>query len=1351
MANPTFVQAVDSAAYANKTVAITVTNAGDALVVVCAGPDSQTISDSKSNKYEAFYRSNSGNSNLNIYVALNCAAGATTITLTGTFVDCLMVAEYTNVALVRGVEFVGGQFSSSGSGPYSMTLGNIPTVNANDLIVGCFASEQNSQTYTAGSGFTLQHAYSTGTVHWTAIEDQLIASPGATATAITTDTSPSTAGGVALVLSSTSLPTVAVNTAKGVLGYGTHTSISSLALPTATGNGILVAVCSTYANLSISSVVDTTGTNVYTAVPSANAINASGNGCEIQFFLCPNATGNAANVVTANFTSAAGYVTITVWEVQSIQSPVAVDVVGVGHATSNAMATGSFTPLNSSDLIIVAGVDSVGDPNSHTYTPTYAGGSLGPIDFLLVTETAILLTPSAQTPGWGVSASTNWAEVAVALTGILATYTISGNTGVAGAKVSYTGTSSGSVIADGSGNYTISALVNGSYTLTPSLFSYVFSPTSSAQTVSGANITGVNFTPSTAPQYSISGNAGHAGTIVNYTGNAVGSVVADGSGNYSIPNLYPGNYCVIPLLSGYTFSPYSAVETVSSANITAVNFTAIAFVPNYGWAGQRLASDTFASGSLAAGWGVATGSYASQITSPAPYYAEPPDTSHASDNIWTGLTWPNDQTSELTIHALTAEAGSHIGLWVRVQSGALSGYELDLCNGTATLNSYTAGTPTSLASASGLTIAAGDVWTLQAAGASLIAYQNGTPIVRYADVTYTSGTPGFRQYSTVNVTHSQVASWRGYSVVQQDGIWQKQGIINPPIAADITAGAGGMGNAAVLFEGNAQILSGTVFKMLVGVGAPYGNANTIYAESYDCVNWTRYATPVLTGYAYPFIFKNGSTYYVYVEKTDLSGFVLFTSTDLINFSLPITLTGLTHVSWAFCPVAIISGTWYALAAYAVGPYDKNVLNLYTSSDGAAWTEYGGNPVLVNPTGGSIFPANSAMAKVGSTYYAWMFGNQPGQCINSQSNINPGEGIRYQTTDFIHWTNPVNSVHHGALYESVNNFNGEVWINGLVSANGQTYLINQSVPSDTATPHVYQISLATSPLSIAQIVAGREDGTTQTASDAFTSGAGNLSANWTTPTGLTKLQIVAGNLCEASATSTVCAQAYTGTTFSNDQYSEITIATLGQVTFPTVRMQTGAASYYGVAFNGMTAYGAAYLTKTVSGSTSQIGPLINITPAVGDVLRLSIVGNVISLYQNGYLIVQYEDFANSLTSGYPGLAINTASLAGVQVSLWAGGNADAIYSVSGSAGVAGATVSYSGPTSGSITADGSGNYTIPLLGNGTYTITPSKTGYSFSPTSASETVSNADISGVNFTATQNASGSSGLGFDFRFRF
>src|ERR1019366_3146438 len=71
-------------------------------------------------------------------------------------------------------------------------------------------------------------------------------------------------------------------------------------------------------------------------------------------------------------------------------------------------------------------------------------------------------------------------------------------------------------------------------------------------------------------------------------------------------------------------------------------------------------------------------------------------------------------------------------------------------------------------------------------------------------------------------------------------------------------------------------------------------------------------------------------------------------------------------------------------------------------------------------------------------------------------------------------------------------------------------------------------------------------------------------------------------------------------------------------------------------------------------------------------------------------------------------------------------------IQGNAGIAGATVSYTGTASGSVKADGSGNYTLNLA-NGTYTITPTRSGASFRPANMSETVSSASITGINFVA------------------
>ena len=84
------------------------------------------------------------------------------------------------------------------------------------------------------------------------------------------------------------------------------------------------------------------------------------------------------------------------------------------------------------------------------------------------------------------------------------------------------------------------------------------------------------------------------------------------------------------------------------------------------------------------------------------------------------------------------------------------------------------------------------------------------------------------------------------------------------------------------------------------------------------------------------------------------------------------------------------------------------------------------------------------------------------------------------------------------------------------------------------------------------------------------------------------------------------------------------------------------------------------------------------------------------------------------------------------------SASTYHTISGNAGVASATVTYNGSgwfdADGSTTADGSGNYTITILHGWDGTVTPSKAGYTFSPTSRSYSNISVNQSGQNYAAT-----------------
>jgi hypothetical protein len=72
--------------------------------------------------------------------------------------------------------------------------------------------------------------------------------------------------------------------------------------------------------------------------------------------------------------------------------------------------------------------------------------------------------------------------------------------------------------------------------------------------------------------------------------------------------------------------------------------------------------------------------------------------------------------------------------------------------------------------------------------------------------------------------------------------------------------------------------------------------------------------------------------------------------------------------------------------------------------------------------------------------------------------------------------------------------------------------------------------------------------------------------------------------------------------------------------------------------------------------------------------------------------------------------------------------------SGGSALDGVIITLSGSGSTTTTSDSSGNYTFSGTQDGSYTVTPSKNGYTFTPTNQSVTVNGEDLTDKNFTAT-----------------
>jgi hypothetical protein len=160
--------------------------------------------------------------------------------------------------------------------------------------------------------------------------------------------------------------------------------------------------------------------------------------------------------------------------------------------------------------------------------------------------------------------------------------TISPAGGGNGTMVALSGATAMSTVAGGSGAYSFVGLADGTYTVTPSRTGYTFNPTTQAATVSGKDVTGLNFvaTAQTNPTFSISGtiapNAGGGGATVILSGAAGATSVANSAGAYSFSGLAKGNYTVTPNRSGFLFTPPTQSLTINGTNATGVNFTATA-------------------------------------------------------------------------------------------------------------------------------------------------------------------------------------------------------------------------------------------------------------------------------------------------------------------------------------------------------------------------------------------------------------------------------------------------------------------------------------------------------------------------------------------------------------------------------------------------------------------------------------------------------------------------------------------------------------------------------------------------------------------------------------------------------
>jgi hypothetical protein len=245
--------------------------------------------------------------------------------------------------------------------------------------------------------------------------------------------------------------------------------------------------------------------------------------------------------------------------------------------------------------------------------------------------------------------------------------------------------------------------------------------------------------------------------------------------------------------------------------------------------------------------------------------------------------------------------------------------------------------------------------------------------------------------------------------------------------------------------------------------------------------------------------------------------------------------------------------------------------------------------------------------------------------------------------------------------------------------------------------------------------------------------------WTAWGTLDPLEIVS-ELCQATFVSFVqgSGQYFAAGQLTSDQYASVTLATLptgtqsGTIFVELLNSYLGSPTSIVLRLSFQEA--SSYFDVETDGGAFQ---LIGVTPCTfnsGDVWTIAVVGNLVYVLQNGTVLGTGSGINRS--TGNVGLLIlpyyTGVPLDSLQISNFAVG---IIPYINGTVSVPGFSMNYTGTSSGTVYGYVDGSFYASGLAPGTYTFTPSLAGYTFSPTSQTVMLSDANIANVNFTATQ----------------
>lgn len=852
-----------------------------------------------------------------------------------------------------------------------------------------------------------------------------------------------------------------------------------------------------------------------------------------------------------------------------------------------------------------------------------------------------------------------------------------------------------------------------------------------------------------------------AGSLVTLSGAASATTTADVNGNYSFTVFGSGSYTVTPAKTGLSFQPPSQSLFVNKSSSSAVNFTAIPMLQSI--------SISAASASIAKGSSL-------QFTAIGTF------SDGSTQNLTNSVSWNSSNTSVAIVNGSGLANGVGGGsATITATQGGITSNSVSLTVTAATLQSITINT-TNSSIAKGTTVqykatgTFGDGSTQDLTNAVIWASSNPT----VADISATGLATGTAIGST-NITASQNGITSNISALTVTAA-TLQSITVSANSSSIAKGTTVQFTATGTFsDGTAQNLTNTVTwsssnlatatisSAGLAAGVAIGSSNitasqsginsnsfalTVTAAALQSITINASSSSIAKGTSVQFTatgtFSDGSTQNLTNSATwtssnsaavNISASGLATGLAMGSSNVTTTQNGITSNSFA---LTVTAATLQSIAINASSSSIAKGTSVQFTATGT-FTD-GSTQDLTNTA--TWASSSSSTANISAS------GLATGAAIGSSNITATQNAITSNSFPLTVTAATLQSIKISASSSSIAKGTSVQFTATGTFTDGTTQNLTNTATwssSNSATANISTAGLATGMAIGSSNITATQNGIT---SNAFAL-AVTAATLQSIAISATSSSIAKGTSVQFIATGTFTdgtTQNLTNTaTWASSSPAAVNISTSGLATGVAPGSSNITASQNGITSNSfaLTVTAATLQSITVSAASTSLAAgaseQLTATGSYSDGSTQNLTSSVVWSSSNPTAVSLNAD-AVALAAGI-GQSVISASVGSTTGTMTISTSATISGTVSPASSIAGTTVTLSGAASATTTPDANGNYSFTVVSNGAYTVTPHNSSFSFVPPSASVTVSNANVAGINFATSSGQLSMNPSGFAF----